>query len=141
MQVVANHVVDAVVGEGEPTIDLRQSGPLALEREQGGFRIARLDFEPREVDAVLFEPRRRSGLQASEAKTDGLQGTGELHGSFFARTAGTKLLLPQMAEAVQEGAGGQNHAGRVDPIAGSGFDAGDSVANAQQGRGLCLDQR
>ena len=141
MQIIANHFVDAVVGEREPTIDLRQSRPMALEGKHGGIRIARLDFETREVDALLFEPRRRSGLQASESKPDGLQGPGELDGSFFARTAGTKLLLPQMAESIQESAGSQNDAGRVDPIAGSGFDAGDSVPNSQQGRSLCLDDR
>ena len=64
----------------------------------------------------------------AKSKADGLQGAGELHGSFLSRTAGTEFLLSQMAEPVQEGAGGQNDAGCVDPIPGSRFDAGDLVS-------------
>ena len=121
VNVLANHAVRFVVGQGNPADGLFLRNGVRAEAEGRGHGIAGLHFELRKVNGAAVEARRRSGLQAAHFKAHAAQRFAQHHGRWFTRASGGILLLAAVDEAVEKGSGGDHH--------GSGF---DGAAVAQQ---------
>src|SRR5262249_8799361 len=70
MRAVADDVVRARMGARQMTRNLRDIEAWRAERERPWIGIAGLLLEPRPIDAAAQQPRRRSGLVATEAQAE-----------------------------------------------------------------------
>ena len=98
---------------GDSAGDLRRRDSLGQKRERHRIVIGLLHFEARPIDRLAVEPGGRAGLQASEFQPQRIEPIGQLEGGRFTGASRRDLLLAHMDEAIEKGAGRQNHgAGR-----------------------------
>ncbi len=93
---------------GDVALNLAGGDPAGEKREGLGRIVAGLRLETRPIDGAAVEPRRRSGLETAQAESKPLQGLGKAKRRRLAYPARRDLLLADMNEAAEEGAGGQD---------------------------------
>ena len=111
----AHQIADAIVGVQQIAVDLRTIDPVRRET-----RTAQVDRRrastvkrssshlPIEVDALPIEPRRCTGLQSAVLEADRLERLCELARRRLAGASRRVLLRPDVNEAVQKSAGGDD---------------------------------
>src|SRR5258708_29288594 len=87
VKVRANQLVRLRARVGQMAKHLRQSDAIGEDRERTRDLIARRRLESREIDGVLRDARRRSGLQAAKAKAERAERIGERFGRRFAEAS------------------------------------------------------
>ncbi len=93
--------------------DLRRRNPRREERERHRRVIAGLLLKGAPVDGGGQQAWRGAGLEAAELQTQAIEALGQAKRGGFAHTAGGDLLLPEVDEAVEEGAGGEHDGARA----------------------------
>ena len=112
-------VVGRLRGASDAALDLRRFDAFGQHRERLGRLVARLHFDCAPVDRGTVEPRRRAGFEPAERKAEPFQRQRKTNGGRLADTARRRLLLADMDQAAQEGAGGQ-HRGAAGDFAAVG---------------------
>ncbi len=130
--------VGGLGGPGDAALDLRVLDPGGQGRERLRRLIARLHIQRGPVDGPAIETGRRAGLQAAEGKADPLQRLGKPHRRRLPDPAGRDLLLADMDQAAQEGAGGRNHGPGIQNPAVGETKASDAAVLARSDRRLPL---
>ena len=108
VQVLTDQRVGRLVGARDVARHLRVGDPVGQERERPGRHVAVLDHQGLPVDGAAVEPRRRAGLEPTEAETRPFHVPCQGHGSRVADPAGGPSLGAEMDLAPQERAGGQH---------------------------------
>ena len=100
---------DELVGRrgrgGDAAGDLRRGDAVGQIGERNRRVVARLHLQAGPVDRAAVEPRRRPGLETTEREAEPAQGGREAERGRLADAAGGDLLLADMDETAQEGAG------------------------------------
>src|SRR5205085_11559244 len=96
-------------------------------RERRGRGRTRLGHEPGPVDGPAVEPRRRPGLEPAEREAVPRQGFRQAERRRLADPPGWRLLLADMDQPAQEGAGGQHHGAAADVFARAEHDPGEAA--------------
>src|SRR5262249_6156403 len=139
--VVADDAVGRIVGAGDAALDLGIVDALGQHRERLRRLIAWLHLHRGPVDGAAVEPRRRSGLEPSQRKSEPLQGERQAKCGRLAHPACRRLPLADMDEPAQEGSRGEQDGPcpKVTPI--RELEPGDSVAADQEIVRLGFDHR
>ena len=128
-----------LVGAGDPTLDLDVVDTLGQHRKRFGRLIPGLHLYRRPVDGTPVKPRRRSGLEPSERKTQAFQRQRQTDGRRFSDSPGRGLVFSDMDETTQERAGGEHHRPGAKCSSVCEFEARNAVLLDDQVVGLALD--
>ena len=94
---------------GQSALDLGVGDPVGQDRERLRRLIARLHLDPGPIYGAPVKTRRRARLEPREGKPKGFECSRQTHGGRFTDTAGGDLTLPDVDEATQECARGNDN--------------------------------
>ena len=110
VEAAANDLVRALVRVRDPARDLRRVHRARADEAHHRRRIvARLPFEPREVDGAPVDARRRSGLEPTYRKCQLAQSRAERLRGRIARASRLVVLEADVDQAAEERARRQHH--------------------------------
>jgi len=110
IQVLADDVVGALVGMGNPAVDLlRMHCCIAHERHDRNRRITWLWRHLAEIDTATVDARRGAGFQPIHPQRQFTQALRECDGGRIARATAGVVVQTDVNQATEEGAGGQHH--------------------------------
>ncbi len=138
----SDDVVGPAVGVGDPAGHLARM--LAAIAEEGKHRhriVAGLFLQQRIVDAAAVEPGRRAGLEAADRQPDFLEAFGQRNRRRITEAPGAVVRQADMDQAIEEGAGGEHHGGRLEADAELRHDPGHPVTAEDQVVRRLLEQR
>ena len=92
-----------------PTGDLGIGDPVGEEGKGAGDGVRRLAVQTVPGDGAAVQPRRRSGLEPPHGQAQGVQAVGKTDGRRFVDAACGYPLFPQVDDALEKGACGQDH--------------------------------
>ena len=129
------------------TRELRLGDRAGAKRKRRRRLVAGLHLERRVIDRAAVEARAGPGLEAADLKAERAEVIAEAHRGEVAGAARRVILQPDMDEALEEGAGGQDDGRRLEDLADLRLDAAHGailddqpldagLANRQVGRRL-----
>ena len=119
------------IGAGDVAIDLRHHRPGAQCREHIRAIIARLWIEHREVDALLFESSRRTGLQPPERQVESVEAFCQSDDRGLPDPPGRRRNIAAVDDAAQKGAGCQHDSTGGNNLTRAKLQPGNSIAFEQ----------
>lgn len=147
VEVIAEEVVGLGVGAGLPGGEEGSflEGLVVEEGEGPGFGFGGHVFGLVEVDGGKGDSGGGAGFESADVDADGLEEVGEGGDGLVAVASGDGLVLSFVAEAVEEGAGGDNDGSGRDfegagLAGGEGADSGDLVLIGEDGLDLSFEE-
>src|SRR6056297_1951886 len=128
IEIVADDVVRAGIGIGDPAGHLPRHGCGGEKGEHHRVVIRWLHVEAAPTDAASVEARRRTGLETPEGKAEAVDALGKAEAGRVAHATAGAGHIPDMDDAAQKGAGGQDHGACRDLAAIREDHAGDRLA-------------
>ena len=104
--------MDLGIGAGDAAFDLWVLDPRGEQGERHRLVVRRLLVDTGPIDGPAVETGRGAGLQASEGKAEPRKSLRQAKRGALAHAAGRDLLIADMDQARQEGAGGDDHGPR-----------------------------
>src|SRR5262249_40897532 len=106
MDIGPDHLVGDRRGAGDPALDLRRGDPIRHHRKRLRRIVAGLHPDGGPVDGGPVEPRRGASLETAERKTGALERSGKARRRRLPDPACRPVLLAEMDQTAQKGAGG-----------------------------------
>ncbi|MNS59720.1 hypothetical protein D3C72_926850 [compost metagenome] len=134
-QVLGDDAVGFLGRMSDAAGDLRHLDAVGQEAERHRFLVRRLHLQPIPGDGAAVQTRGRAGLQTPHHQAGAIEVGGQARRRRLAETTGSDALLAAMDDAVEEGAGRQDHGAgaKLSPLARRHPD--DALAVQDQGLG------
>ncbi|MND88127.1 hypothetical protein D3C80_801420 [compost metagenome] len=134
-QVLGDDAVGFLGRMGDAASDLRHLDPVGQEAEGHRLVVRRLHLQPVPGDGAAVQARGRAGLQTPHHQARAIEVGGQARRRRLAEATGGDPLLAAMDDAVEEGAGRQDHGAgaKLSPLARRHPD--DALAVQDQGLG------
>ncbi len=106
-------VVGFLIGIGDVAIDLRQHRFIVVERKATRWVVALLNLAGLPVDGTSIQTRRGAGFETPHIQIEREQLFSKPNGGTISSTSSLEVLESNVAQAAQEGAGGQHDFARA----------------------------
>ncbi|MEY9611533.1 hypothetical protein ABIF21_004407 [Bradyrhizobium elkanii] len=139
MHIGPDHLMGRGRRPGDAALDLRRRNPVSHDRKRLRRLVSGLHFDRGPVDRSAVEARRRSGLEPAERKPCPFEGSRQAHGRRLADPARRPILLPEMDQTAQKGAGRDDNRTRRQPATIAQANAGHATIGDDQFIRLAFD--